>query len=97
VAAQESIQHLTDIPVPIRRLFVTAHDIAPEQHVRMQAAFQAFSDSGVSKTINLPATATQRDVAAAFRLAYQLGCKGITVFRSGSRERQVMACALPSC
>jgi ribonucleoside-diphosphate reductase alpha chain len=97
VAAQESIQHLTDIPVPIRRLFVTAHDIAPEQHVRMQAAFQAFSDSGVSKTINLPATATQQDVASAFRLAYQLGCKGITVFRSGSRERQVMACALPSC
>jgi len=97
VAAHESIQHLTDIPEPIRRLFVTAHDLSPEQHVRMQAAFQAFSDSGVSKTINLPATAAQQDVASAFRLAYQLGCKGITVFRSGSRERQVMACALPSC
>jgi ribonucleoside-diphosphate reductase alpha chain len=96
VAAQESIQGMTDIPEPIRRLFVTAHDISPEQHVRMQAAFQKYSDSGVSKTINLPATATKKDVASAFRLAYQLGCKGVTVFRSGSREKQVMACALPS-
>ena len=98
VAAHESIQGMADIPEPIRRLFVTAHDISPEQHVRMQAAFQTYSDSGVSKTINLAATATKQDVASAFRLAYQLGCKGITVFRSGSREKQVMACALPiSC
>ncbi|MBA2252019.1 MAG: adenosylcobalamin-dependent ribonucleoside-diphosphate reductase [Nitrospirales bacterium] len=95
VAAHESIRGLTDIPEPIRRLFVTAHDISPEHHVRMQAAFQKYSDSGVSKTINLPPTATKQDVASAFRLAYQLGCKGITVFRSGSRENQVMACASP--
>lgn len=95
VAARESIQPLTEIPEPIRRLFVTAHDISPEHHVRMQAAFQKYSDSGVSKTINLPPTASQEDVASAFRLAYQLGCKGITVFRSGSREKQVMACASP--
>ncbi len=92
VAAHESIQHLTQIPAELRRLFVTAHDIAPEQHVRMQAVFQRYSDSGVSKTINLPATTTQADVAAAFRLAYQLGCKGLTVFRSESRERQVLSC-----
>jgi ribonucleoside-diphosphate reductase alpha chain len=97
VAAKESIQDCTDIPEPIRRLFVTAHDVSPEHHVRMQAAFQKYSDSGVSKTINLPSTATKQDVASAFRLAYQLGCKGITVFRSGSREKQVMACAIPSC
>lgn len=96
VAAHESIQDMTDIPESIRRLFVTAHDISPEHHVRMQAAFQKHSDSGVSKTINLPAAATKRDVASAFRLAYQLGCKGITVFRSGSREKQVMTCAMPS-
>jgi ribonucleoside-diphosphate reductase alpha chain len=96
VAARESIQGVTDIPEPIQRLFVTAHDISPEHHVRMQAAFQKYSDSGVSKTINLPATATQQDVASAFRLAYQLRCKGITVFRSGSREKQVMTCAIPS-
>lgn len=92
VAAHESIQHLTQIPVELRRLFVTAHDVAPEQHVRMQAVFQRYSDSGVSKTINLPATSTQADVASAFRLAYQLGCKGLTVFRSGSREKQVLSC-----
>ncbi|MBM4133941.1 MAG: ribonucleoside reductase class II [Nitrospira sp.] len=92
VAANESIQDLADIPADLRRLFVTAHDIAPEHHVRMQARFQRYSDSGVSKTINLPRTATKADVAAAFRLAYQLGCKGITVFRTGSRDKQVMSC-----
>lgn len=97
VASQESIQGMTDIPQPIRRLFVTAHDVSAEHHVRMQAAFQQYSDSGVSKTINLAATATKKDVASAFRLAYRLGCKGVTVFRSGSREKQVMACAVPSC
>jgi ribonucleoside-diphosphate reductase alpha chain len=93
VAANESIQHLSDIPAELRRLFVTAHDIRPEHHVRMQAAFQKYSDSGVSKTINLPSTATQQDIAAAFRLAYRLGCKGVTVFRTGSRDKQVMSCA----
>jgi ribonucleoside-diphosphate reductase alpha chain len=92
VAAHESIQHLAQIPIELRRLFVTAHDVAPEQHVRMQAVFQRYSDSGVSKTINLPASTTQADVAAAFRLAYRLGCKGLTVFRSGSREKQVLSC-----
>jgi ribonucleoside-diphosphate reductase alpha chain len=90
---QESIQHLTEIPTDLRRLFVTAHDVSPEHHVKMQAAFQKYSDSGVSKTINLPANASQTDVAAAFHLAYQLGCKGLTVFRTGSREKQVLSCA----
>jgi ribonucleoside-diphosphate reductase alpha chain len=93
VAAQESIQSLTEIPRAIRQLFVTAHDVAPLQHVRMQAAFQRYSDSGVSKTINLPPQATPADVADAFLLAYRLGCKGLTVFRSGSREAQVLSCA----
>ncbi len=93
VAANESIQDLAEIPDDVRRLFVTAHDIAPEHHVRMQAAFQQYSDSGVSKTINLPAKAPKTDVAAAFTLAYQLGCKGLTVFRSGSRDHQVLSCA----
>ena len=93
VSQQESIQHLTDIPQDLRRLFVTAHDVRPEHHVKMQAAFQKYSDSGVSKTINLPAGASQADVAAAFHLAYHLGCKGLTVFRSGSREKQVLSCA----
>ena len=93
VSANESIQGLSEIPSDLRRLFVTAHDVTPEHHVRMQAVFQKYSDSGVSKTINLPATATKADVASAFLLAYRLGCKGITVFRSGSREQQVLSCA----
>ncbi len=97
LAASPSIQHVTRIPKDIRQLFVTAHDVAPRQHVRMQAAFQRWSDSGVSKTINLPPTATKSDVADAFLLAYELKCKGLTVFRSGSREAQVLSCspALP--
>ena len=93
LSAAPSIQHITRIPEHIRRLFVTAHDIAPAQHVRMQAAFQRYSDSGVSKTINLPATAKTADVAEAFLLAYRLGCKGLTVFRTGSREHQVLSCS----
>jgi ribonucleoside-diphosphate reductase alpha chain len=93
LAVHPSIQHLTQIPEELRRLFVTAHDVSPEHHVRMQAVFQRYSDSGVSKTINLPATATKAEVAAAFLLAYQLGCKGLTVFRTGSRERQVFSCS----
>ena len=92
LAAHPSIQHLTHIPEALRRLFVTAHDVSPEYHVRMQAVFQRYSDSGVSKTINLPATATKAEVAAAFLLAYQLGCKGLTVYRTGSRDRQVISC-----
>ncbi len=93
IAQHESIQHIPGLPDSLKRLFVTAHDVSPEHHVRMQAAFQKFSDSGVSKTINLPPSATKEDVASAFLLAYRLGCKGLTVFRSGSRERQVLSCA----
>ena len=93
LAASASIQHISRIPAHIRRLFVTAHDVPPEHHVRMQAAFQRYSDSGVSKTINLPSSATTADVAEAFLLAYQLGCKGLTVFRNGSREHQVLSCS----
>lgn len=92
LAKTPSIQHLTRIPADLRRLFVTAHDVSPEMHVRMQAAFQRYSDSGVSKTINLPNTASVREVAEAFLLAHRLGCKGLTVFRDGSRDTQVMSC-----
>jgi ribonucleoside-diphosphate reductase alpha chain len=81
------------IPGELRRLFVTAHDVPPKHHVRMQAAFQRHSDSGVSKPINLPSSATKADVADAFLLAHALGCKGLTVFRSGSREDQVLSCS----
>ena len=88
-----SIQHLTHLPDSLRRLFITAHDVSPLHHVRMQAAFQQHSDSGVSKTINLPPSATLQDVAEAFQLAHRLGCKGLTVFRSGSRGDQVLSCS----
>ena len=93
LAAQPSIQHLTHLPEELRRLFVTAHDVSPEHHVRMQAVFQRYSDSGVSKTINLPASATKNEVSTAFLLAYRLGCKGLTVFRTGSRAQQVFSCS----
>ena len=93
LTANPSIQDLASIPQDIRRLFVTAHDVPAKQHVRMQAVFQRFSDSGVSKTINLPSSATKSEVADAFLLAYELGCKGLTVFRNGSREAQVLSCS----
>jgi ribonucleoside-diphosphate reductase alpha chain len=90
ISRRTSIQDLKEIPEKWRRLFVTAHDITAEMHVRMQAAFQKYTDNAVSKTINFPNWATPNDVEKAYMLAWKLGCKGITVYRHGSREAQVL-------
>ncbi len=93
IAKVEELGHLdklSEVPEEIRRVFVTAHEIAPEWHVRMQAAFQRHTDNAVSKTVNLPNSATEEDVAKVYWLAYNEGCLGITVFRDGCKGEQVL-------
>ncbi|MBD3259555.1 adenosylcobalamin-dependent ribonucleoside-diphosphate reductase [Candidatus Woesearchaeota archaeon] len=85
-----SIQKIKEIPKEIRRLFVTTFDIQPEQHVKMQAAFQKYVDNAVSKTVNLPNSATRKDIKKIYMLAHRLKCKGITIYRTGSKREQVV-------
>jgi ribonucleoside-diphosphate reductase alpha chain len=91
VARSGSIRHMEGIPQDVKEVFVTAHDITPEWHVRMQAAFQKFTDNAVSKTVNLPKDATVEDVTKVYNLSYELACKGITIYRDGSKENQVLS------
>jgi len=90
IAKSGSVKDVKEVPIDVRRLFVTALDIAPEWHVKMQAAFQKYTDNAVAKTENLPYGATLEDVRKIFMLAHSLKCKGITVYRYGSKREQVL-------
>ena len=90
VSATGSCQDVDEVPEALRRAFVVSSDITAEEHVRMQAAIQAFVDNSISKTINFPSTATVEDVEAAYQLAWRLGCKGLTVYVTGSRQEVVL-------
>jgi len=94
IAKCGSVQDIDGVPEDVKRIFVTALDISPEWHVRMQAAFQKYTDNAVSKTVNLPSGATWGDVKKVFLLAYKLKCKGITIYRYGSKE-QVLSLDIP--
>lgn len=90
IAKEGTLAHIEEIPAEVRRVFVSAHDIKPIDHIKMQAAFQRHTDNAVSKTVNFPKEATRSEVRDVYMLAYKEGCKGVTIYRDGSREEQVL-------
>lgn len=90
IAQKGSIKGFAEIPQSLQKIFVTSHDISPEWHVNMQAAFQKYTDNAVSKTVNMSNKATREDVKEVFKLAYDSVCKGVTIYRDGSRDMQVL-------
>lgn len=90
IAKSGSLKDINEVPPDIKRIFVTAHDISPDWHIKMQAVFQKYTDNAVSKTVNFHHEATIEDIRQAYELAYQLGCKGVTIYRDRSREEQVL-------
>ncbi len=90
IAKEGTIAHMEELPEDLRRVFVSAHDIKPDDHIRMQAAFQKYTDNAVSKTVNFSNNATRDEVAEVYMLAFRLDCKGVTIYRDGSRNEQVL-------